>query len=157
MNFRAGIRRRDEQRIEIAPLIDVIFLLIIFLLMTTTFRKKEHAFKIVLPSATHEKIVQLPRDRTSIFISAEGDFFYLPQDTEIAPEDIDEYKVTMEELEKKLQGLAKEDRMAPLFIRASREAKYQFVVDVLSRISGEGLENLQLSYERLLEAPESKD
>ncbi|MBM4356184.1 MAG: biopolymer transporter ExbD, partial [Deltaproteobacteria bacterium] len=50
MNLRRGLKRRGVgAAIDITPLVDVVFNLLIFLLVSTTFKSQEQAFSIVLP------------------------------------------------------------------------------------------------------------
>ena len=63
MNFKSGGgTRRIEAVVDITPLVDVVFLLIIFLLITTTFKKKEHAFSLDLPTATEKELIVTVQD-----------------------------------------------------------------------------------------------
>jgi len=50
MNFRHGSDRRNEPEINLVPLIDVMLVIIIFLMMTTTFNKTA-GLEISLPTA----------------------------------------------------------------------------------------------------------
>ena len=45
--------KRDEESVNLTPLIDVVFLLLIFFMVSTTFTKEAH-LKINLPKATGE-------------------------------------------------------------------------------------------------------
>ena len=52
MRFRRRTRGRlDEAVIDVTSLIDAAFILIIFLLVTTSFKRKDHAFDVALPTA----------------------------------------------------------------------------------------------------------
>lgn len=72
MNFRSRQRRVDTD-INLTPLIDVVFLLLIFFMVTTTFSREAH-IKLQLPEATsHEKAV--PREKyLTILITAQGEY-----------------------------------------------------------------------------------
>lgn len=70
MKFRDS-REDDELEINLTPLIDVVFLLLIFFMVSTTFTK-ESQLKIQLPEAKGEEAVQQETPTLVIEISALG-------------------------------------------------------------------------------------
>lgn len=70
MQFRR--QRSEPVDVNLAPLIDVVFLLLIFFMVSTTFTKETH-LSINLPEATGEKAVKLPHS-IEIVIDARGHF-----------------------------------------------------------------------------------
>lgn len=75
----------DEISIELTPLIDVIFMLLIFFIVATTFTKP--AFDVLLPDANSVKIVS-EKEKTpvcTITIDANGNIFF--DGIETPPED----------------------------------------------------------------------
>ena len=70
MSIRSRQRRarRAQTVIDITSLLDIIFLLIIFLIVSTTFRKAEHAFTVELPTAgTATEAVTT--DKTTVYVT----------------------------------------------------------------------------------------
>ena len=66
MNFRR--QRRDEVGVDLTPLIDVVFLLLIFFMVSTTFIR-ETQLKIDLPEASGElQEIGISRSRTRSII-----------------------------------------------------------------------------------------
>ena len=61
----------EEISINLTPLIDVVFLLLIFFMASTTFTK-ETQLKVDLPQATTDQVAQL--DRLEIIIKADGSY-----------------------------------------------------------------------------------
>lgn len=61
----------EEISINLTPLIDVVFLLLIFFMVSTTFTK-ETQLKVDLPQATTDQVAQL--DRLEIIIKADGSY-----------------------------------------------------------------------------------
>ncbi len=53
MNFKT--KNKEELNLDITPLIDVVFLLLIFFMVSTTF-KHESEINIVLPTASNESV-----------------------------------------------------------------------------------------------------
>jgi biopolymer transport protein ExbD len=60
MNLRAG-RSRDEPEINFIPLIDVLLVILIFLMVTTTYQRVTE-LQITLPEATAEPMQQRPKE-----------------------------------------------------------------------------------------------
>ncbi len=71
MNFRRG-RFREEPEINLIPLIDVLLVILIFLMASTTYNKLTE-LKITLPEAEAEKQAQRPKEIT-VGIDASGRF-----------------------------------------------------------------------------------
>ncbi|MFA5626812.1 MAG: biopolymer transporter ExbD [Thiohalomonadaceae bacterium] len=71
MNFQA--KRREEPDVNLTPLIDVVFLLLIFFMVSTTFNR-ETEIAIDLPEASGE-ILHSERKVVEISIDGEGRFF----------------------------------------------------------------------------------
>jgi len=61
----------EEIAINLTPLIDVVFLLLIFFMVSTTFTK-ETQLKVDLPQATTERVAQV--DMLEVIIKADGSF-----------------------------------------------------------------------------------
>lgn len=61
----------DEMSINLTPLIDVVFLLLIFFMVSTTFTRESH-LEIVLPEADAEA-AEVQADQVDVVITASGD------------------------------------------------------------------------------------
>ena len=72
MNFRQG-HAQEEPQLNLTPLIDVVFLLLIFFMVSTTF-DKQAKLKIVLPEAT-AAAEQTNDNAVVIGIDSKGSFF----------------------------------------------------------------------------------
>lgn len=70
MKFRR--RRRDEAGVDLTPLIDVVFLLLIFFMVSTTFIR-ETQLKIDLPEASGE-LQEIQDDVIEITVDRRGDY-----------------------------------------------------------------------------------
>lgn len=69
MNFRKG-KTREDPEINLIPFIDVLLVIVIFLMVTTTYSKFT-ALQITLPTADAEKAQQQPRE-INVAIDAQG-------------------------------------------------------------------------------------
>jgi biopolymer transport protein ExbD len=71
MNFRRG-KQREEPEINLVPMIDVMLVILIFLMITTTYSKYTE-LQISLPTADAEKQPQRPNEVT-VVVSAQGQY-----------------------------------------------------------------------------------
>ena len=71
MNFRRGIAA-EEPEINLIPLIDVLLVILIFLMVTTTYSKFTE-LQITLPTADAEKMLERPNE-INIAVSADGKY-----------------------------------------------------------------------------------
>ncbi len=69
----------DELNIDLTPLIDVIFMLLIFFIMTTTFSKP--VLEVILPESEQAEVLEEKGEEILISITKEGTLFY--EDKEI--------------------------------------------------------------------------
>lgn len=136
MNFRAR-SRRDETTIELTPLIDVVFLLLIFFLITTSFVKPEEADRsaqipVNLPSGVSGKAI------------SEGERLVLTvtEDGKIRLEDgtLVEGATFVEQLE----VLYGENPDAAILLRGDTSAKHGRVVEILDTIKESGFTEVNL-------------
>ncbi len=106
--------------LSLTPLIDVVFLLLIFFLVTSEFEDEERRLDIVLPNATSAvPMTGQPRE-IIIDITAEGSIFMRGQPT------------TLVELEQLLRrAVANNPTNQTAVIRADQETPFQPVVSVM--------------------------
>lgn len=71
MNFRKGMS--DEVEVNLTPLIDVVFLLLIFFMVTTTF-DRDAKIKINLPT-TSNAVTQAEKNKLEVIIDNQGKFY----------------------------------------------------------------------------------
>ena len=113
----------QEIRLKITPLIDMVFLLLVFFLLTSSFVLQE-GIKIDLPSAKSSEIQQ----EKEIVIS-------ITKDNEIY---LNQRQVDLETLSQGLVEIIKEDPNKPVVIRADKGIILEMAVKVLDivRLSG---------------------
>jgi biopolymer transport protein ExbD len=129
MNFRPSKKGRGLI-INITSLIDVMFLLLIFFMVTSTF-KNQPAINLVLPrSATASETVDTP---AILFLTAAGDVYL--NDTQV---DLD----TLAQLLTKMHTDTGEDRMV---LRADEDAAHGDVVELIDTIKQSGFTRVSLS------------
>ena len=129
MNFRAA-KKGHSLIINITSLIDVMFLLLIFFMVTSTFRNQP-AINLVLPrSSTASETVDTP---TIVFLT-DGGQVYL-NDRPLAREDL---PLALEQL----HATTGDDRIV---LRADEDASHGRVVEMIDTIKQSGFTRVSLS------------
>jgi len=126
--------RGEEPDVNLTPLIDVVFILLIFFMVSTTFQK-ESQIKIELPEASGEPAEQR-KELLEIVIDAEGRYF------------IDQQQVVNTELPTLKRAIEKylgEQRDLPVVIRADRMTPYEAVVRAMDATAQLGLVKMSLA------------
>ncbi|MFU8896352.1 MAG: ExbD/TolR family protein [Gammaproteobacteria bacterium] len=124
MNLRT--RSRDEPEINLTSLIDVVLLLLVFFMVSTSFIKATE-IRLQLPQAEAMARVE-PAVEIEIMISAAGDYFVDGQEL---------VNRRPETLQRALEQVAGERRELPVTIRADGRAAHQSVVtamDIVGRL-----------------------
>jgi biopolymer transport protein ExbD len=128
----------DEPEVNLTPLIDVVFLLLIFFMVSTTFEHQSR-IQIELPEATAE--ATKPEDESlEIIIDAQGRFF------------IGEEQVVNTELNTLKGAISKsvgEREGIPVIIRADAKTPHQAVITALDATSQLGLTRISLATSRM--------
>ena len=132
MKFKRHVQREDAlEQINMAPLIDVIFQLLIFFMLSSSF---------TFPSGIH---VKLPKAVTSDIIKDENLIISITSENLIY---LNNKIVTIKELKKKLSQPAKERR--PILIKADRRASLGRIVDVWDLARDLGIERINIATNR---------
>lgn len=132
MNLRP--QRRDDPEVNLTPLIDVVFLLLIFFMVSTTF-DREAQLKVELPQASSEP-VQMPEQILEITINVNGDYF------------INEQQVINTEPETLRRAIVQSigaRRDLPVIVRADARSPFQAVVTAMDVTGQLGLTQLSLA------------
>ena len=126
MNFRRG-RVREEPEINLIPLIDVMMVILIFLMITTTYSKYTE-LQINLPTADAEKQLERPNE-IAVLVNATGQ--YVIDKTPVSFSNIDA-------LAAELRRAGGERKEPVIVISADALASHQSVVRVMeaSRVAG---------------------
>jgi biopolymer transport protein ExbD len=138
MNLQPG--GEDEPEVNLTPLIDVVFLLLIFFMVSTTFEHQSR-IQIELPEATASP-VEVEEDSIEIIIDAQGRYF------------IGEEQVVNTELKTLKSAISKAvgDRdTVPVTIRADANTPHQAVITALDATSQLGLTRISLATSKIPE------
>ena len=129
--------KKKELTVNITPLIDVVFLLLIFFMVSTSFTR-ETQIELELPKATGEQL-EVKEDVVEISIDAEGNFY-----VNKAPL----INAQIDTLRRAIKKMSNGDNSLPLIISADAKAPYQAVVAAMDAAGQEGFRNLQMATRR---------
>ena len=130
MRFKNKQYTQNDSNIDLTPLLDVSFIILIFFLLTTTFTD-ENRLAIEKPKASGEKISQ--SDVIKIVINKDNILYF--QNNLINPKSLK--KRLIKELEKR--------PMSSLVIEADQNSKLSIFVLVVDTAKSVGIENITIS------------
>jgi biopolymer transport protein ExbD len=144
---RARKSRLLEAALDMTPLIDVVFLLLIFLLITTTFKKKQLALELNLPRAGQSEF-RVSSVEHALRIDKEGSMYLCPNSR--VSEDTDTLNCTeptnKARLLKQFMKLAETHPGVRVGVYANADVPYHWIVRVIAAATEAGLD-LNLPYE----------
>ena len=120
----------DEPVLNLIPMIDIVFTLLVFFMLATTFAERERMLDIDLPGASSAAtppkglVINVPRDGA---ISIDGKLLEGPA------------------LARTLADAKRRNPNIPVTVRGDRQGAYETIVHVLDECSRAGLLNLSLS------------
>jgi len=144
MNFGAS-EEQDETGIELTPLIDVVFLLLIFFMISTTFTK-ETALKINLPEANGEVSAEQPVS-VEVQVGAQSEYAITSSSEKSARQLINSNRET---LKNALSEFENQEKIL-LIVRADKKATHDAVIKVLDVAQELGLTNITFATKQFTE------
>ena len=123
-----------EPEINLTSLIDVIFVLIIFFVATTTFNQRS-ALKLQLPTA-QAVAKQDPGEPLNVLVDAEGRYFI--GENEVLKSDVGSLKEA-------IVAVAGQDRSMPVVLRADARTPHQSVITAMDALGQLGFVKLSIA------------
>ena len=136
--------REEEVAISLTPLIDVVFLLLIFFMVSTSF-SKESQINLRLPSSNLALEASLEKEKIFISISEQG-LYLLKRGNDSSVKKFSDSDAV--ELAERLQLLASGWSDPVVIIRADRMASHQSVITALDAAQRAGLLKLTFSMQK---------
>jgi len=128
MQFRS--ERREAPRLDMTPLIDVIFQLLLFFMLSTTFRNTP-SFEVQLPEVSSDQMIQ--EDHTwTVMVSKDGKLSAQGMDFD------------QSQLFEKLQEQLRSNPQLSLIIEADEELSHGIVVDMMDIAQEVGVSSVQI-------------
>lgn len=122
------MKRREPLGLDLTPIIDVVFILLLFFIVSSVFKKDQLALILDLPSSNAK---ELKVDEEQIFIELSSN--------KLAIKGIE---VSFESLEDNLKAI--ENKHKAVLVRIDKKVEYQRVVKVLDLLQKHDLTNLAL-------------
>jgi biopolymer transport protein ExbD len=128
MNVSSPIPKKHA-RIEIIPLIDIMFFLLASFMMVSLSQVSMKGWKVTLPEGSSGK-VQNKKDYISLSVDKEGTYYF------------DKQIIKLEEILPRLQLIYRTNPDAKIFIRGDAEAVHGNVTRMLDQIRASGFQKL---------------
>jgi biopolymer transport protein ExbD len=125
--MRLSLRPKSQPEVNLTSLIDVVFLLLIFFMVSTSF-VKQSKISIRLPEAATTDVSEQPAEQIEIMIAESGTFLINGREL---------INNRPETIRNALQKVSNGDNSLPMTISADANARHQFVVtamDVAGRL-----------------------
>ncbi|MEM8771814.1 MAG: biopolymer transporter ExbD [Pseudomonadota bacterium] len=123
----------DEEDVNVTPLLDIVFIMLIFFIVTSTF-VREPGIEVERPEA----VTASDRKFAKIIVA-------ISADDEIW---INKEKVELEEVRILVEDLLRQNPKSTAVVQADREAKSRYLVEVVNQIRATGLSDVAVSTER---------
>ena len=139
MQLRAS--KHEDHEISLTGLIDVVFLLLIFFMVSTTF-EHQAVLKVDLPEAKNVSTPEEAPNSFELVIDQKGQFYL--NDRQL----VDGKPATLRAAFIEAAG---EDRNIPVILRADAETPHHFVVTAMDITAQLGFSRLSIATERIIE------
>jgi len=126
-------RKRAEPHVlgfQIAPMVDVLLVLLCFFILTWNFARKEMELDVKVPTAEHGGEPTLDVNQTVLNLKADGSLVM-----NAAP-------ISYEALGEKMEALAKINKDYAIILRGDENVPYRYVARVLDVCRGAGIWNV---------------
>lgn len=126
---------RDSQpgetaELELAPMIDVVFLLLIFFIVSWQFAKFEEDMDVSVPAAEEKSVDDKPVGEIIVNVEADGSVV------------LNNRQVSQAALLEKLETIAELFPTQAVILRGHEEADFQDIVEVLDQVKKAGISNI---------------
>jgi len=124
----------DEQpTLNLTPMIDIVFLLIIFFMVGAKFTELERNIRLQVPAVSKAAALTTPPTSKIIHVKSDGQIV------------LDHRQVTLDQLRQELQEAAAEYPKLNVLVRGAASGRFQNVADVLNACRQAGVSELGIS------------
>ncbi len=129
-------RAKRKARIEIVPLIDIVFFLLATFVMVSLSMVKNQSISVSLPSGASAQVENRKEEPLVVAVSAGNEIF------------LGKTRVRPERLKAELSARAKTEKSSGVLVRADKSASVETLVKVLDAAKQSGLQKLGVAIER---------
>ena len=127
-------RNRVEENLPqpmLSPMIDMIFLLLVFFIVSTMYMTELRTLPIKLPAAAHTEMIS--KSNFVVTVKPDGSLY------------LDEEKIALEALCQAAQGALEADGGLNVVIRSDKTTEYGKVIEVMDALKGAGVTRFGLA------------
>lgn len=136
--------KRELQGADLTPMIDVVFLLLVFFMVATNFVEETQQYDIELPQAEEAEIVKNENTLSIIVQKFDSDAKLEDRKTFWVQTQVVEHKQLFKEIEKHMKAMP-DKPTATVVIKADKEARYQDIISVISCLRAQDISNFSLA------------
>jgi biopolymer transport protein ExbD len=111
--------KRPEETFQMAPMIDMVFLLLVFFMCVSVLAQADKTIELALPESSESQVADSFSNRGKISLDGEGKIFISAQN------------LTLEEMQNKIKEAIKMNPELKVQIRADKETHYDKIKEVL--------------------------
>lgn len=127
-------KRSAISSLSLTPLIDIVFLLLIFFLVASRFAEEDHELDVDLPTASDAQVLVAKPRTVRVYIDSKGAFY------------VNRQQLDVEGIERALRQIVANNPANPfVVISADQRCEYQAVVTVLNACNKVGISDPHLS------------
>ena len=128
--MKVNLPKRKKARIELLPLIDIVFLLLVFFIYAMLSMAVHRGVPVNLPTSSSARIER--QSLLSVTIKQSGEIL------------VDTHRVALKDLARLLEVRAQAHRSPGVLLFADKTVSYQLLVHVLDQIRAAGLSRISL-------------
>jgi biopolymer transport protein ExbD len=129
-------RQLEPAAMQLAPMIDIVFLLLIFFIVTWQFSRSETEMKISVPSSQEGADPKRVLGEIIVNVRANGEVV------------VEGQVMSQAQLKQKLSAIAKQHQNQPVRLRGDSKAEYQTIVEVIDTCQKAGIWNISFATQR---------
>ncbi len=126
-------KKREEPRVDLTPMVDVVFLLLIFFMISTTFVDTA-GISIKLPESSSQLVAKEPKE-LKVYLSSEGEIY------------LKDEHLSLDEFNKRLRTYGAEARETTFLLLADRDTRHGRVVAIMDAAREVGFSKLAIATE----------
>lgn len=129
--YRRRGRKLSDPEIMLSPMIDMIFLLLVFFIISTMYMSEIKTIPIRLPVARHSENVS--KSNFSVTVKKDGSLY------------LDEDAIGIEQLVYNAKAESKRDPSFSVIIRGEGDASYRLIIQLMDKLKGAGVTRFGLA------------
>ena len=124
--MKINLNQKEEAKFEMAPMIDMVFLLLVFFMMASQMAQQE-SIELKVPEASKSVVPKNRPNRWIVNITADGDLYE------------GQRPIQLEELSEHLKAQLKLNPKTKVYLRADRNTKHKEVKKVMMEMAKAGV------------------